>query len=143
MRISHILAGTIADILFDGNKWYITDEPNATIYITKRIDTIRVAGFPRSFFVQMQRLPSTWLPPNGENIRIGENENSYQIKKQNYKEKFEWIFQLNSAFPSEMKIETENNGSLYAVFSKEETNLTFRTGMFKPTLEGYKVIRMD
>ena len=140
MRISHILAGTISDILFDGEKWYITDEQNAKIYITKRIDTIRIAGFPGSFFTQMQRLPSTWLPPDGKNIRIGKNENSYQIINRSYSADIEWIFQLNSAFPSQMKIETENNGSLYAAFSKPDTNLTVRSKMFKPMLEGYEVM---
>jgi len=139
MRISHILAGTITDILFDGKKWYITDESNARIYITKRIDTIRIAGFPGSFFMQMQRLPETWLPPNGKNIKIGKSDNFYQIKSQNFEEKFEWIFQLSSAFPSEMKIETENNGSLYAVFSTPETNLVARSKMFKPVFEGYEI----
>ncbi len=140
LRISHILAGTISDILFDGKKWYITDEQNSLIYITKRIDTIRVAGFPVGFFSQMQRLPETWLPANGENIRIGKNDNSYQIKSQNSEEKFEWIFHLNSAFPSQLKIETDNNGSLFAAFSKPDTNLMYRSQMFKPVLEGYKVI---
>ena len=143
MRISHILAGTISDILFDGEKWYITDEPNSIIYVTKRIDTIRIAGFPGSFFMQMQRLPETWLPPNSENIRIGKNENSYQIINRSYSADIEWIFQLNSAFPSEMKIETENNGSLYAAFSKADTNINQSSRMFKPMLEGYEVIRMD
>ena len=141
LRISHILAGTISDILFDGDKWYITDEQNSLIYVTKRIDTIRVAGFPAGFFSQMQRLPETWLPPDGKNIKIGKNDYSYQIKSQNSEEKIEWIFHLNSAFPSQLKIETENNGSLFAAFSKPETNLMYRSQMFKPVFEGYKVIQ--
>ena len=140
MRISHILAGTISDILFDGKKWYITDEQNALIYVTKRIDTIRIAGFPGSFFTQMQRLPSTWLPPDGENIKIGKNENSYQIINRSYSADIEWIFPFNSAFPSELKINTTNNGSLSAAFSKAETNINQTARMFKPMLEGYKVI---
>ncbi len=143
MRISHILAGTIADILFDGKIWYITDEQNDKIYISKRIDTIRVAGFPGSFFIQMQRLPETWLPANSGNIAIGENDNSYQIKSQKSGEEFEWIFQRSSAFPSEMKIETENSGSLIAAFSAPETNLTFRSQMFKPILSDYEMIQLD
>jgi hypothetical protein len=143
MRISHILAGTISDILFDGKIWYITDEQNGKIYISKRIDTIRIAGFPDSFFVQMQRLPETWLPANSGNITIGENDNSYQIKSKKGDEEFEWIFQRSSAFPSEMKIETENSGRLIAVFSKPETNLTFRPQMFKPILNDYEMIKLD
>ena len=143
MRISHILAGTISDILFDGKIWYITDEQNDKIYISKRIDTIRIAGFPNSFFIQMQRLPETWLPANNSNITIGENDNSYQIKSKKGDEEFEWIFQRSSTFPSEMKIETENNGSLIAVFSKPETNITFRPQMFKPILNDYEMIKLD
>ena len=141
LRISHVLAGTISDILFDGDKWYITDEQNSLVYITKKIDTIRVAGFPAGFFTQIQRLPETWLPVNGDNIKIGKNDNSYQIKSQNSEEKFEWIFHLNSAFPSQLKVETDNNGSLFAAFSKPTTNLTYRSQMFKPVFEGYKVIQ--
>ena len=143
MRISHILAGTISDILFNGDKWYITDEENAKIYVTKRIDTIRINGFPSSFFKQMQRLPETWLPPNDENIRIGKNENSYQIINRSYFADLEWIFSYNSAFPSELKIDTINNGSLSAAFSKPETNLSYRSQMFKPVFEGYEVIKVD
>jgi len=143
MRISHILAGTIADILFDGKIWYITDEQNGKIYISKRIDTIRIAGFPDSFFIQMQRLPETWLPANGSNITIGENENSYQIRSQKSGEEFDWIFQRSSAFPSEMKIETGNNGTLIAAFSAPETNILFRAGMFKPILNDYEMIKLD
>jgi len=141
MRISHILAGTIADILFDGKNWYITDEQSAKIYVVKRIDTIRVSGFPKSFFTQMQRLPETWLPPIKSDIKIGENENSYQIILKNKNESFEWIFPLNSAFPSSMKINTTNNGNLIAVFERAETNFIANSIMFKPMLDGYKVIR--
>jgi len=143
MRISHILAGTIADILFDGKKWYLTDESNAKIYICDRIDTLRISGFPGSFFLQMQRLPKTWLPANDNSVEIGISDKFYQIKSQNSGEKFEWIFYKNSAFPSEMKIETENNGSLYAAFSKPETNFPPRAGMFKPTLEGYEIQKFE
>ncbi|RLD10624.1 MAG: hypothetical protein DRI44_05585 [Chlamydiae bacterium] len=143
MRISHILAGTIADILFDGEKWYITDEQNARIYITKRIDTISISGFPRNFFAQMQRLPQTWLPANNKNLRIGENENSYKLINNSYSADIEWIFYHNSAFPSELKIITTNNGNLLAAFECPDTNVIFRAGAFNPTFEGYEIREMD
>jgi len=139
MRISHILAGTIADILFDGEKWYITDEQNARVFITKQIDVIRVAGFPKSFFEQMQRLPKTWLPKLDKKIKIGKNENSYKITIEKTDESFEWIFPEKSPLPAEIKLTTKNNGCIIAAFERPITNITFRAEMFKPMLEGYEV----
>ena len=140
MRISHILAGTMADILFDGENWYITDEQNAKVYVVKKIDTIRVAGFPKSFFEQMQQLPRTWLPPVKNGITLSKNETSYQILMKNKNESFEWIFPFDSALPSSMQINTVNSGKLVAVFERPETNITYNSKMFEPVLDGYKVV---
>jgi len=136
----YYLMGAVADLLYDGKRWYLTDEQNGRVYICRRIDGVRMTNVPDEFFTQMQRLPGSWLPVFRPEMAVAAGESAYRIEETGDWGKRVLIFPFGSALPSELRIETRDGSALTATFAKPDTNITANAAMFKPMLEGYEAV---
>lgn len=137
----YFLAVTIADLLYTGENWYITDENNSKVYICKRIDHVTIKNVPQDFLQLLEKVPESWMPENKYNISVAENENIYQLKWKQNSSNVEMLFPFESPVPSEINIESEDGTTFSSLISKPQTNFTVSSAMFSPQLEGYEVIK--
>jgi hypothetical protein len=135
----YYLTVTLIDLLYTGEKWYITDEQNSKVAVCKKIDQITIKDVPQEFLRLLERVPESWIPKNKDKISVAENKNIIKLNWKQGNSNFEMLFPLGSPTPSELNIKSENGASLSALISTAQTNFNFSPIMFTPKLEGYEV----
>ena len=139
----YYLAVTLADLLYTGTQWYVTDENGSKVYICKRIDRVRINNVPQDFLRLLEKVPESWIPENKDIVSVAEAENIYKLNWQQKSSEIEMLFPIGSPVPSELIIESEDGTSFSSMISNPNTNFNFSSAMFKPTLEGYEVIKIE
>ena len=135
----YYLTVTLVDLLYTGEKWYITDEQNSKVAVCKKVDQIIIKDVPQDFLKLLERVPESWIPENKNNILVAENENVFKLNWKQGDSDIEMLFPFESPTPSELNIRSENGTTLSALISTPQTNFNFSPIMFTPKLDGYEV----
>ncbi len=135
----YYLTVTLIDLLYTGEKWYITDEQNSKVAVCKRVDQIIIKDVPQDFLRLLERVPESWIPENKNNILVAENKNIFKLNWKQGDSDIEMLFPFESPTPSELNIRSENGTTLSALISTPQTNFNFSPIMFTPKLDGYEV----
>jgi len=140
MRVRiYYLAITLIDLLYTGEKWYITDEQNSKVVVCKSVDQIVIKDVPQDFLRLLERVPESWIPENRNDILVAENNNIFKLNWKQRNSDIEMLFPFESPIPSELNIKSKNGTSLSALISTPQTNFNFSPIMFMPRLDGYEV----
>ena len=138
VRISYLTV-TLIDLLFTGEKWYITDEQNSKVAVCKKVDQIVIQNVPQDFLRLLERVPESWIPENRNNILVAENKNIFKLNWKQGDSDIEMLFPFESPTPSELNLKSKNGTTLSALISTPQTNFNFSPIMFTPKLDGYEV----
>ena len=138
VRISYLTI-TLIDLLFTGEKWYITDEQNSKVAICKNVDQIIIKNVPQDFLRLLEKIPESWIPKNRNDILVAENKNIFKLNWKQSDSDIEMLFPFESPTPSELNLKSENGTTLSALISTPQTNFNFSPIMFTPKLDGYEV----
>ncbi len=136
----YYLAITLVDLLYTGEKWYITDEQNSKVAVCKNVDQIVIKDVPQDFLKLLEKIPESWIPKNRNDILVAENKNIFKLNWKQGNSDIEMLFPFESPTPSELNVKSENGTTLSALISTPQTNFNFLPIMFTPKLDGYEVI---
>lgn len=137
------LGFTVADIIYDGKRWYLSDEGASIVYICNRVDRIRVGNVQTAFLAYLQTTPNGWLPQSFENVEVAGNRDAVRFIENAQGARRTSIFPLGSATPSDVRIEAHDGATFTAKLSAPNTNVVIRPITFKPALAGYQVHDLD
>lgn len=133
---------SVADILFDGQRWYVTDEINQRVYRTRAVGHVRVARIPRVFLRQLQFLPHGWINPL-EPYQVAASPHAYRLETATDLFTRRMIVPRGSPLPSEFLITTPEGSAMYAAVSPPDTHLAPHAAMFQPLTSGYELYDLD
>jgi|GEM_PF-1302305 len=133
---------SVADVLFDGTHWYVTDEMNQRAYRTRNIARVRMARIPRVFFRQLQQLPHGWINYL-EPYTVSASPDAYRLETVTDVFTRRMIVPRGSPLPSELIITTPDGSALYADISAPDTQVTPHAAMFEPLIAGYEFYDLD
>ncbi len=137
------LGNPILSVLFDGDRWYLTDEINNHVTVCPDIGKIRSRDVPELFFKQIARLPSGWIQPDADSYAVARNEYAFRVSSAADGIAQELIFPNGSPVPSHARISTDDGTTVKAEFSAPITNMAFSAATFAPQLDGYTVKYLD
>ena len=137
------LGNPILSVLFDGERWYLTDEINNHVTVCSDIGKIRSSDVPDLFFKQLARLPSGWIHPDVDSYAVARNEYACRVSSAADGIAQELIFPVGSPVPSQARISTDDGTTVKAEFSAPITNMALTAATFAPQLDGYTVKHLD
>jgi len=133
---------SVADVLFDGMHWYVTDEMNQRAYRTRSIARVRVARIPRVFFRQLQQLPHGWINYL-EPYTVSASQDAYRLETVTDVFTRRMIVPRGSPLPSEVMITTPDGSAFSADISAPDTQVMPHAAMFEPLIAGYEFYDLD
>ncbi|MCX7846639.1 MAG: hypothetical protein N2595_01195 [bacterium] len=133
---------TVADILYDGTNWYVTDEVHQRVYRTGQLGRVRIADIPRVFFRQLEQLPQGWITPL-ESYTVAASPSAYRLETITDIFTRQMIFPRRSPLPSEVMMSTPQGSAIYATLSPPDLTVTPHAAMFLPMTTGYEYYDLD
>ena len=142
VRLSR-LGMSVADILFDGRRWYLTDEAEGVVYVCNRIDGVQSGSIQHAFLAYLQTMPNGWWAAPDDTLDVAANGAAYRIIERRAGAVCTSIFPAEAAIPSEIRIAAPDGAAFTAWLGAPDTNATVRAVTFTPALAGYEVHDSD
>jgi len=134
---------SIADVLYNGRFWFITDEPGGTISVCRRLDNVSMPGIPHVFFQQLQGMPQGWLAGLSADAIVAESVAAVRITDRPRGATRTLIFPKGSGMPSLVELKTADGNEFRAALGTPDTHFAATPKTFVPTLGQYAIYDLD
>jgi len=134
---------SVADVLYNGRFWFITDELGGTISVCRRIDYVVMPGIPRVFFQQLQGMPHGWLAGLSADAEVAESAAAVRITDRPRGATRTLIFPKGAGMPSLVELKTADGNEFRAALGTPDTHFAATPKTFVPTLGRYAIYDLD
>jgi hypothetical protein len=137
------LGMSVAEVLYNGRFWFITDEPGGTIYVCRRIERARMPGIPAVFFQQLQTMPQGWLAGLAPAAAVAESDAAIRIIDRPRGARRTLIFPKGAGMPSRVDLVADDGSAFRATLAAPNPRFVATAATFAPTLGAYAIYDLD
>jgi len=134
---------SVADVLYNGRFWFITDELGGTISVCRRIDYVIMPGIPQVFFQQLQGMPQGWLAGLSPDAEVAESVGAVRITDKPRGATRTLIFPKGAGMPSLVELKTADGNEFRATLGTPDPHFAATPKTFVPTLGRYAIYDLD